>query len=190
MRQHRRAWLKRLFKDDEATGRAVLKATAGPKRKSKDKKEQRVAQRSFDDGAGEAEREEGEVAVVKERYHGVRNAYPRHIRLILLDWLKKHRHHPFITTSDEYRQLREATSLNNSQIKVCNVFCTSCWLDSFFFASVKRAFTQGIILRTAMSHFQPMIYYYCIAFEPNWVQTFFVVEPEMSFGRTTIHSSN
>ena len=121
MRQHRRAWLKRLFKDDEATGRAVLKATAGPKRKSKDKKEQRVAQRSFDDGAGEAEREEGEVAVVKERYHGVRNAYPRHIRLILLDWLKKHRHHPFITTSDEYRQLRDATSLNNSQIKVRNV---------------------------------------------------------------------
>ena len=60
--------------------------------------------------------DEGEKAET-ESLHGLRNPYPQPIRMALLDWLKRNRHHPFVSTSEEYRKLREATGLNNSQIK-------------------------------------------------------------------------
>ena len=131
MRQHSNAWLKRLFKDGQSSGPAAMrgktlvKLKGGRRGKVGKKKIQSEANRV--DAALDHESEEAVEGAdstssssfpAKERYHGVRNAYPRRVRMVLLDWLRRHRHHPFVTSADEFRQLREATNLTNNQIKV------------------------------------------------------------------------
>lgn len=53
-----------------------------------------------------------------DNQYGIRNPYPKHVRMILLAWLNNNKQHLQASSSAEYATLREATGLNNGQIKV------------------------------------------------------------------------
>ena len=133
MRLYWRAWLKKLFKDDSE--RAVMRAElesrlgvdgggggggGGGGRSGSKERTTRDAADDVDDEDGLVVLDDDEEGAsgAEEGHHGVRHPYPREIRMTLLDWLRRHRHHPFVTSQDEFRQLKEATGLNKSQIKV------------------------------------------------------------------------
>ena len=123
MRQHRQAWLKRLFKE-ESSRRAADTDTS---EKGAGQRLDQSSSRSLaspDDTDVIIDDDDNEKAVA-ESQHGIRNPYPQHIRMALLDWLKRNRHSPYVSSSEEYRMLREKTGLNNGQIKVSRLlpFC-------------------------------------------------------------------
>ena len=154
MRLYWRAWLKKLFKDDSerAVMRAELESRLGVDGGGGGGGSKERASREDDD---DDENEDGGVVVLEddeegasgaeEGHHGVRHPYPREIRMTLLDWLRRHRHHPFVTSQDEFRQLKEATGLNKSQIKVglfwrpCNRINISNLLDKLNYQLVNQS---------------------------------------------------